>query len=69
MTNKDLNTRIKDARMIAEELHHLLHKDSLHRLRLYQKYSRDAETSKWTPDLYLRCQLVEALCRKLNNLN
>ncbi len=68
MKVKDLSARIDDANKIAQELHHLLHEDAFHRLRLYQGYSRDTDNSKWTPDLYLRCQLAERLCRKLNNL-
>lgn len=66
---KDLETCIEDAGKIAQELHSLLHEDALHRLGLYQEYSQDTDYSKWTPDLYLRCQLIERLCRKLENLN
>ncbi len=69
MTNQDLTTRINDARKLAQELQKLLYEDALHRLRLYQKYSSDNDTSKWTPNLYIRCQLVEELCSKLNSLN
>ena len=66
---KDVADSIEDAIKIAEELHHLLYEDAHHRLGLYQEYSRDTNNSKWTPDLYLRCQLVEKLCQKLENLN
>ena len=69
MTNQELTKRINEVRMIAQELHNLLHKDALHRLRLYQEYSQDTDTGKWMPDLYVRCKLVEGLCRKLNSLN
>ena len=68
MKVKDLSARIDDANKIAQELHHLLHEDALHRLRLYRDYSQDTDNSKWTPDLYLRCQLAERLCSKLDNL-
>ncbi len=68
MTVQDLTARIDDASKIAMELHDLLHEDALHRLSLYQEYSRDTDKSKWTPDLYLRCHLIEILCKKLNNL-
>ena len=54
MIDQDLKTRINDAKKIAEELQYLLHEDSLHRLRLYQEYSSDTDSGKWTPDLYLR---------------
>ena len=69
MTKQDLTKCINDASGIAQELLNLLHEDALHRLRLYQEYPPDTDTGKWSPDLYLRCQLVEGLCRKLNSLN
>ena len=65
MNHNDIDKRINEARLIAEQLHDLLHEDALHRLDLYQKYSRDPEATKWSPDLYKRCQLVDALRRKL----
>ena len=65
---KELTKRINEAISIARELNELLHEDALHRLRLYKEYSYDADALKWNPNLYQRCQLVEALCRKLNNL-
>ncbi len=55
--------------MIAKELYDLLHDDALHRLCLYQEYSRDKDTTKWTPNLYRRCQLAELLHKKLSSLN
>ena len=67
MKAQDITTRIDDASKIAQELHHLLHEDAIHRLRLHQEYAWDTDNSKWTPDLYLRCQLVERLCEKLEN--
>lgn len=65
MTNQQQNRNINEARALAKELYDLLHDDALHRLRLYQKYSYDVDDSKWSPNLYQRCQLIEALCRKL----
>ena len=66
---KELTKQINEAILIARELNGLLHEDALHRLRLYREYKYDDDTLKWTPNLYHRCQLVEALCRKLDNLN
>ena len=62
---KQTNDSIQDARALVEELHNLLHEDALHRLELYQKYSRDPDETKWSPNLYHRCQLVEKLKQKL----
>ncbi len=67
MTDQDLILCIDEARKIAKELNTLLHEDALHRLHLYQEYSRDPDVNRWTPNLYHRCQLAEALCRKLDN--
>jgi len=53
---------------IARELNGLLHEDALHRLQLYKEYNYENDTLKWNPNLYQRCQLVEALCRKLDGL-
>ena len=61
-----LSNQINEARQIAEHLYNLLHEDALHRLDLYQKYALDNNASRWSPDLYKRCQLIEALRRKLN---
>ncbi len=66
MTEQDLTAQLRDARMIAEELHELLHEDAMHRTRLYNEYSHECYSNKWSPNLYHRCQLVEALRRKLN---
>ena len=65
---KELNKHINEAMMIARELNELLHKDALHRLQLFKDYSHDSEEQKWNPNLYQRCQLAEALCRKLSSL-
>lgn len=69
MTENELSKRINEAIMIAGKLNELLHDDALHRLQLYKEYSHESDTQKWNPNLYQRCQLVEALCRKLNNLD
>jgi hypothetical protein len=68
MVEKNFKLQIKEARSIANELNNLLREDSLHRLDLYLKYAHDPDATKWTPDLYHRSQLAEALCRKLDNL-
>jgi len=65
MKNQNLESRLNDARKIAKELHSLLHEDAVHRLTLYQTYTSDYDSTKWSPNLYQRCQLVEALRRKL----
>ena len=65
MKNQNLELRLNQARKIARELHNLLHEDAVHRLTLYQAYGQD--TAKWSPNLYQRCQLVEALRRKLED--
>lgn len=65
---KDLTKRINEAILIARELNGLLHEDALHRLRLYKEYAYDTDRLNWSPNLYQRCQLVEALCRKLDGL-
>lgn len=67
MKNQNLETRLNQARKIARELHNLLHEDAVHRLTLYQTYSYEYDSSKWSPNLYQRCQLVEALRRKLED--
>ena len=66
---KEQNIDINQAIRIARELHVLLHEDALHRLRLYKEYAREGDTLKWSPNLYQRCQLAEALCRTLDRLN
>jgi len=69
MKGKNINTQINDARQIAKQLNSLLREDAYHRLHLYQDYSDDLNARKWSPDLYRRCQLAEALCRKLDILS
>ncbi|OGT84784.1 MAG: hypothetical protein A3G96_06920 [Gammaproteobacteria bacterium RIFCSPLOWO2_12_FULL_52_10] len=65
---KELTNTINEAIMIARELNGLLHEDALHRLRIYKEYSYETDTYTWNPNLYQRCQLAEALCRKLASL-
>ena len=67
MKNQNLESRLHQARKIARELHSLLHEDVVHRLTLYQTYAKDFDGTKWSPNLYQRCQLVEALRRKLED--
>ena len=67
MKHQNLQSRLNDAKKIARELHNLLHEDAVHRLTLYQTYAWENDTSKWSPNLYQRCQLVEALRRKLED--
>ena len=68
MITKNIKLQIEEARNIAGKLNNLLREDSLHRLELYVKYAHDPDATKWTPDLYHRSQLAEALCRKLDGL-
>lgn len=65
MDTTDTDKRLHEALLIVDQLQHLLHEDALHRLHLYQKYSQDPDATRWSPDLYIRCQLVDALRRKL----
>jgi len=69
MIEKDLTKNINEAKMIAKELNDLLHKDAFQRLQLTKDYSYETGPQKWTQNLYQRCQLAEALCRKLNSVN
>ena len=69
MNDQEMEKRIREARQIVEQLHTLLHEDALHRLDLYQKYAHDPDGDKWSPDLYKRCQLIDALRRKLDSEN
>ena len=64
----NLSNQIDEARQIVEHLYNLLHEDALHRLDLFQKYSYDHNANRWSPDLYKRCQLIEALRRKLSTI-
>ena len=68
MSDKKTVDCITEAKKIAKQLNDLLHDDALHHLQLFQEYSNDRQ-AKWSPNLYHRCQLVEALCRKLNNID
>ncbi len=68
MAEKDITKDIAEAKLLASELHGLLHEDALQRLQLYKNYSNKFDDMKWTPSLYQRCQLVDALCKKLNVL-
>jgi hypothetical protein len=60
---------IKDVKKIAERLNELLHDDSFHRLELNKEYTPAVDSFNWSENVYNRCQLAEALCRKLSNLN
>jgi hypothetical protein len=68
MNNTNTDPQIAEARLIVERLHHMLHKDALHRLELFQKYACDPDEARWSPDLHQQCELVEALRRKLSNI-
>lgn len=68
MNNQNTNNQIAEAQLIVEQLHHMLHKDALHRLELFQKYAYDPDEARWSPDLHQQCELVEALRRKLSNI-
>ena len=68
MNDNVYSKHISEALMIARKLNELLHEDALHRLQLYKEYAEDADSPRWDPNLYQRCQLAEALCRKLDNL-
>lgn len=68
MTNKSKTRNVSEALMIARKLNELLHEDALHRLQLYKDYAGDIDAQKWNPNLYQRCQLAEALCRKLTSI-
>jgi hypothetical protein len=69
MNTPEFNKQISDARKIAEKLNTLLREDALHRLNLYQDYAPDLDAHRWTPDFFQRCQLAEALCRKLDSID
>ena len=60
---------INEAQMIAAQLSELLRDDAFYRLRLKKEYSPNMDPLKWTENVYTRCQLAEALCRKLDVLN
>lgn len=52
---------------MAEALYALLREDSVHRLQLFEKYSRD-EDARWTPDFHRRIELSESLCKTLDRI-
>lgn len=68
MNQQNVNSQIVEARLIVEQLHHMLHRDALHRLELFQKYACDPNENRWSPDLHQQCELIEALRRKLSTL-
>jgi len=68
MSNQNKIASIYEARELAEKLHQLLRDDSVHRLRLYHEYSLDYDTLTWTPDLYHRASIADALCKKLEDI-
>ena len=68
MSNQNKTASIFEARELAEKLHQLLREDSVHRLRLYNEYSPDLDALTWTPDLYRRASIADALCKKLEDI-
>jgi len=68
MSNQNKTASILEARELAEKLHQLLRDDSVHRLRLYNEYSPDLDALTWTPDLYHRASIADALCQKLEDI-
>jgi hypothetical protein len=66
--SENTSNQIAEAKLIVEQLHKMLHKDALRRLELFQKYADDPTVGRWSPDLHLQCELVEALRRKLSNI-
>ena len=68
MNNQNTDNQIAESRLIVELLHHMLHKDALHRLELFQIYAHDPYEDRLSPDLHQQCELVEALRRKLGKL-
>jgi hypothetical protein len=69
MTDNDQTKKISEAQMIAKRLNELLHDDACYRLQLKKDYSPPVDNLKWTESIYTRCQLAEALCRKLSSLH
>ena len=66
---KTENTKeLLDARLIADRLNNLLHDDAFHRLKLKKEMAHEFDPMKWSESVYTRCQLAEALCRKLRKL-
>lgn len=68
MKERELSSQLVDAKCIAQQLSELLREDAIHRLNLYLEYAHDPNATKWTPDLHHRCELAQALCRKLDKL-
>ena len=68
MSNQNKTASIFEVRELAEKLHQLLRDDSVHRLRLYHEYSLDLDVLTWTPDLYHRASIADALCKKLEDM-
>lgn len=68
MLKNDTTKELLDARMIANRLNELLHDDAYHRLQLNKEMSHAIDQMKWSENVYTRCQLAEALCRKLGSL-
>lgn len=68
MTNQSETPTIFAARELAKILHQLLREDSVHRLRLYNEYSPDLDALTWTPDLYHRASIADALCKILEEI-
>jgi len=68
MTNQSETATIFEARELAEKLHQLLRDDNVHRLRLYHEYPPDLDALTWTPDLYHRASIADALCKKLEEI-
>ena len=69
MIEESKTKNISEAQMIARQLNELLHDDAFYRLQLNKEYSSQVDPLKWTENVYTRCQLAEALCRKLNSLH
>jgi len=68
MSNQNKTATIFEARDLAEKLHQLLRDDNVHRLRLYHEYPPDLNALTWTPDLYRRASIADALCQKLEDI-
>jgi len=68
MSNQNKTATIFEARELAEQLHQLLRDDNVHRLRLYHEYPPDYDTLTWTPNLYHRASIADALCKKLEDI-
>ncbi|MGK0297427.1 MAG: hypothetical protein ACI9XC_001030 [Gammaproteobacteria bacterium] len=69
MIDNDHTKKISEAQLIARRLNELLHDDACYRLQLKKNYSPPVDNLKWTESIYTRCQLAEALCRKLSSLH